>query len=108
MRQIAEEVGAEYQSDPQKIYYGKTFAYAGDWAVKHPVGGGVTFFGHEAFLRKFRTHSERVVEDERYAKVFGLVQKAMIAQESATYHGDNIGEMEIVAIKTTMELLGEL
>jgi hypothetical protein len=32
----------------------------------------------------------------------------MLAQDSATYHGDGSGEMDLVTVRTTLKILEEL
>ena len=119
IRQIAEEIGAEYWEEPDtfgldkttpvpNIVYGKSRAFIGDYAAMHPDGGGATFYARETFLGKFHTHSERMAKDERYAKIYAHIVSAMNKQASATWNGDSNGDMDIVAIETTKSILGEL
>lgn len=85
----------------------KLAAYIGHWIVKGEAGEEFLVYDDEDFLDAFRTHSEQLSEDEKYAKVYELVSKAMRKQDSATYHGDSSG-MDLVAIETTKKILNEL
>lgn len=112
-KQIADYLGWEYhEKGPDGPYIGDTHPLApeagiGDWVVKGDAGEEILTYAHDDFLEQFRTHSEQISEDEKYAKVFELVTKAMRKQDAATYHGDSTG-MDLVAIETTKKLLEEL
>jgi hypothetical protein len=115
---VAIEINAEYSESPNlvssdtntpvpNIFISRSRAFIGDWVVQFGEDLYVVF-EHENFMRKFLTHSEKASTDEKYAKVFDLVQKAMLAQDSATYHGDGSGEMDLVTVRTTLKILEEL
>lgn len=112
-KQIADYLGWDYhEKGPDGPYIGDTHPKApeaaiGDWVVKGEAGEEFLTYGHDDFLEQFHTHSERISEDEKYAKVFELVTKAMRMQDSATYHGDTNG-MDLVAIETTKKILNEI
>lgn len=112
-RQVADFLGGNYYEDTKKGPYirfggnGAPETFIGEWVVRI-TDDFYTSFSHEDFMGKFQTHSEHMAEDEKYAKVFQLVQKAMLAQDSATYHGDGAGGMDLVTIETTKKILDEL
>lgn len=85
---------------------GKVEASIGDWILQISENR-YHRMDPETYARKFSTHSERMSEDEKYAKVHNLVCEAMRKQDSATYHGDSNG-MDLVAIEVTKRILSEL
>lgn len=109
---IADYIGADYyehaQHGPYIRYLGDE-GYLGEWLVQEKEKGELYYLlSHEAFMKKFETHSERMSRDEKYATVFNLVCNAMLKQDMATYHQDGQGEMELVAIDTTKKILEKL
>jgi hypothetical protein len=107
MKTLADFLGADYYpfQEPH-IGYRRDEGYEGEWLVKKDEK--YFFMAHDAFLENYHTHSERMARDEKYARVFQLVISAMKMQASATYHQDDTGEMDIVAISTTNAILGAL
>lgn len=105
---IANELELEYISKtiPYLTAERKGFGHIGDWVVVYN-NDDFEFFKDEEFAEDFRTHSEQLSTDEKYAKVYELVIGAMRKQDAATYHGDSNG-MDLVAIETTKKILNEL
>lgn len=115
--QIAEELGLDYSDDPNGFGHDTTtsvphitsvrrgYGFIGDWIVVKEKD--FQFFTNDVFAEKFRTHSEQMADDEKYAKVFQLVFGAMEAQAQATFHQDTDG-MDLVAIKTAKKIIGEI
>jgi hypothetical protein len=85
---------------------GKVESSIGDWIIQISENRYYRM-DPETFARKYNTHSERMAEDEKYAKVHNLVLQAMLKQDSATYHGDGNG-MDLVAVEITKQILNEL
>lgn len=118
IRDIAEHLGLEYGEEPNTFgpdkktpvphitSVRKGYGFVGDWVVVYP-NEDFRFYPDKVFAEDFRTHSEQLSTDEKYAKVFELVTQAMRKQDAATYHGDSNG-MDLVAIETTKKLLNEL
>lgn len=105
--EIAKFFGVEIDEDIEGnryIQYGNCGGYPGEWLVREENERYFFMLDNE-FLKRYHTHSERMSEDEKYACVFALVQQAMLKQDSATYHQDGQGEMEVVAINTVNEIL---
>lgn len=111
-KQVADYLGWEYHETADREPYiedgpSAPEAGIGDWLVKGGAGEEFVIYDHDDFLEAFRTHSEQISEDEKYAKVYELVAKAMRKQDAATYNGDSSG-MDLVAIETTKKILNEL
>lgn len=118
IREIAEHLGLEYGEEPNQFGPDKTtpvphitsmrrgYGFIGDWVVVYE-NDDFRFFPDKEFAERFRTHSEQLASDEKYAKVFQIVVAALQIQANATYHGDTDG-MDLVAIETTKKLLEEL
>lgn len=115
IRDIAEHLGLEYGESsigldsppiPHIAAPKKGYGYVGDWVVVY-TNDDFKFFTDKEFAEKFRTHSEQMTSDEKYAKVFQIVVAALQIQANATYHGDTNG-MDLVAIETTKKILEEL
>lgn len=106
MQQIADYLGGEYYlaKDPY-ISYNNDEAIAGDWVIKHE--DRILFMTHEDFIACFKSHSEEISENVRYAKIFQLVASAMSKQDAATFHGDQEG-MDLLTIETVKKIIGEL
>lgn len=108
IQQIADYLGAEYCTESAYepyIDHGGDEGYAGEWLVKQ--GNNYRFCSHEEFMKAFHTHDEQVANDERYAKIFTLVESAMTKQDAATYHQDQTG-MDLLVIETVKKIIGEL
>lgn len=105
---IANELDLDYvnKTIPYLTAERKGFGQIGDWVVVYS-NDDFKFFPDKEFAEKFRTHSEQLFTDEKYAKVFQVVVAALQIQANATYHGDTDG-MDLVAIETTKRLLEEL
>ena len=118
IREIAEHLGLEYSEAPNG--FGPDYdeplphvssvrrgnGFIGDWVVVYE-NDDFKFFPDKEFAERFRTHSEQLAADEKYAKVFQIVVAALQIQANASYHGDTDG-MDLVAIETTKKLLDEL
>lgn len=81
--------------------------FIGDWIFCPKGGTYFQTFKHEEFLRRHRSHEQRLSVDEQYAKIYQLVVSAMSTQASATFHQDTDG-MDLVAIRVTKQILNEL
>lgn len=113
LQQVADSIGGTIgetaDGRPVMLFdsvVGKVEAAIGDWIIQITES---RFYRMDAetFAKKYGTHSERVAEDEKYARVHNLVCEAMVKQDSATYHGDSNG-MDLVAVEITKKILGEL
>lgn len=82
----------------------REYAYIGDW-ISH-VENSFAVHSHEDFMQKFWTEAEELTEDTNLAKVYQLVVSAMQKQGKATYHGDGLDGMDLVAMQTTKKILG--
>ncbi|QPX71411.1 hypothetical protein SscP1EGY_13 [Streptomyces phage SscP1EGY] len=101
-----ESVGLDTPPVPKLYSEQRGYGYIGDWVVFY-AEEFYEFHAEEVFRKKFHSHSEQLSKDEKYAKVFELVTKAMRTQDAATYHGDTTG-MDLVAIETTKKILEAL
>lgn len=115
IRDIAEQLGLEYRESsvgldsppvPHVTAPKRGYGFIGDWVVVYE-NDDFKFFPDKEFAEKFRTHSEQMADDEKYAKVFQTVVAALQIQAHASFHGDTDG-MDLVAIETTKKLLNEL
>ncbi|AVD99497.1 hypothetical protein SEA_BING_75 [Streptomyces phage Bing] len=116
--EIAEHLGLDYSEEPNQFGEDKTtpvphitsvrkgYGFIGDWVVVYS-NDDFKFFPDKEFAERFRTHSEQLAADEKYAKVFQIVVAALQIQAQASFHGDTDG-MDLVAIETTKKLLEEL
>lgn len=113
--EIAEHLGLEYGEesiglDTPPVEHvtapKRGYGFIGDWVVVYQ-NDDFKFFPDKEFAEKFRTHSEQLAADEKYAKIFQIVVAALQIQAQASYHGDTDG-MDLVAIETTKKLLDEL
>lgn len=109
---LAEEINGECQelgdcwdSPVQYISFGGIKGFTGDWVVA--TEDSFRFYTHEEFSKKFRTLSEELSQNEKFARVFGMVMSAMSKQDAATYHG-YAGGMDFVAADITREILAVL
>lgn len=80
-------------------------AKIGDWVMLS--SGGVNICTDSMFRAQFEQQPKKNpdAENERFAKVFQMVQAAMRKQDVATYHQDGQGEMSLVAHRTTEEII---
>lgn len=112
-KQIADYLGWDYREGATGPYIIEndhplaSEAGIGDWLVKGESRDMYLVYNDEDFLAAFRTDTERMAEDEQYAKVHELVMGAMRKQDAATYHGESNG-MDLVAHETTKRILREL
>lgn len=117
---IAAELGLDYSDNPNNFGSDDTtpvphltslrkgFGFVGDWiVVLEKTAGDFMFLTHEAFCRQYRTLSEELAQDEKFAKVHQLVVSAMAKQAQATYHADTDG-MDLVAIETAKRIVGQM
>lgn len=119
IREVAENFGCDYSEEPNGfgsdtktpvpniMILGKR-TFIGDWVVNVEGELSPRFYTHEEFMHKFWTHAEEEVADEKYARVYQLVQAAMSKQDAATYHGDGYGDVHLVAVEVTKAILGEI
>jgi hypothetical protein len=108
MQTIADYLGAELcikSGDEPFINHGGDEGHVGEWLVKK--GESFRFYLHEDFMRQYHTHDEQMANDEKYARVFQLVNAAMRQQDTATYYEDQTG-IDIITIETTKRILREL
>jgi hypothetical protein len=78
----------------------------GEWIVCDK--GVWKFYTDTDFQERFRTHSQRLAEDEKYANIFQIVTYALQRQAKATFNQNSEGEMDLVAIETVQRIMGEL
>lgn len=117
MRGIAANYGLVYKersdendektSIPHIASARRGYGFEGDWIVISD-GGDFQFYTNKVFSEKFRTLSEELAEDEKYAKVFQLVMVAMAKQNAATYHGESCVGMDLVAAEIAKQIIEEL
>lgn len=121
-KQIADFIGASYGPDPEcelgscsegdclsiHIHDKLNRGYVGDdWIMQNEFSKIYFFMPHEEVMKKYFTHSERLTEDEKYAKVFTHVVKAMQVQAKATFHNETDG-MDLVAMEAARKILEDL
>lgn len=110
---LFDPVGNGYGEDDDPVpnmLSGKDRAFVGDWVITNSShDAGHVFVSHATFMSKHKTHSERIADDEEYARVYLIVAGAMNKQESATFHDRGASdEMELVTIYATKAILREL
>lgn len=108
-RQIADYFGEEYVEKSDEgpfIKFRGGEAYIGEWLVKRPNNENYRVLDHEDMMKSYYTHSERMAEDERYARIHQYVVSAMKKQDGATYNSEYDG-MDLVAIETTNKIIEE-
>jgi hypothetical protein len=104
---IARECGGDYNELDRYMNVGNVNIYVGDWVLE--VGKGLyQFWSDEEFQEKFQTNVQRLSEDEKFAKITELVHGVALAQDSSTYHGDGVGEMDVVIETAVRKILREL
>ena len=114
MQGLADYFGGEYkEQDPDceltpkepVIGINGWNGWPGDWLFRRQGGEILRIIPHQNFVQEYHTHSERMANDETYAKVFQHVMSAMKSQGDATFYGDTNG-MDIVAVNTTNSIMG--
>jgi hypothetical protein len=113
IREIAEHLDVDVRDDkvldlpaPRLSSPKKGMGFIGDWVVVYS-NDDFRFFPDKVFADQFRTHSEQLTSDDKYAKVHQLVMHALHIQAQASFHGDTDG-MDLVAIETTKKILEEI
>jgi hypothetical protein len=118
IKELARECSGDYNETPDMFGCNRTtpvpnitmttsMAFVGDWVVKDEQGK-FAFYSDKEFAKKYWTHSEEVSSNEKYGRIYQLVAQAMRKQDVATYNGESSYGMDLVAIRITKQIFGEL